>query len=518
MNFRKFQIAAAVMLLAGCTVGPNFVKPEASVPKTWCTSACEATGSEPSRVTSQPVTSAWWTSFNDPELVKLEDAVAGANLDLKVASLRLAESRATRTVTAADKYPSVEANADVKRAQASANGVLGALTPGLGNDTAPINVYQAGFDASWELDLWGQVRRQVEAADASVEIQGDERRGLLLSTMAEVARDYIQLRGVQADYAITVDNLNAARDIERVTHEQKAHGLATELDVAQAESQVSSEAALLPQLNQQEDVAINRLSFLLGEAPGALRAELESSKPVPPTPPVVPIGIPSELARRRPDIREAEANLHQATAEIGVAKAAFYPTIMLSGSANVQALEFSQLGDWASHQFAIGPSISWPIFEGGRLKGTLNLRKLQQQEAAVKYQSAVLSAWHEIDNSLTQYSSQQLRRDQLQAAVTEDQKALQLARAQYGAGTGTYLQVLDAQRTLLSGQQDLNDNVTGISTTLVSLYKALGGGWESTYPEAASANMASSASDTAAAVSGDRTRAVAPNDQQQNRS
>lgn len=183
----------------------------------------------------------------------------------------------------------------------------------------------------------------------------------------------------------------------------------------------------------------------------------------------------------------------------------------------MQALEFSQLGDWASHQFAIGPSISWPIFEGGRLKGTLNLRKLQQHEAAVKYQSAVLSAWHEIDNSLTQYSSQQLRRDQLQAAVTEDQKALQLARAQYSAGTGTYLQVLDAQRTLLSGQQNLNDNVTGISTTLVSLYKALGGG-ESTYPEAASANMTPSASETAAAVSGDRTRAVAPNDRQQNMS
>jgi outer membrane protein TolC len=192
MNFRKFQIAVAVMLLAGCTVGPNFVKPDAAVPKTWCTSACEAIGSEPSRVSSQPVTSAWWTSFNDPELVKLEDAVAGANLDLKVASLRLAESRATRTITAADKYPSVEANADVKRAQASANGVLGALTPGLGDDTAPINVYEAGFDASWELDLWGQVSRQVEAADASVEIQGDERRGLLLSTMAEVARDYTQ--------------------------------------------------------------------------------------------------------------------------------------------------------------------------------------------------------------------------------------------------------------------------------------------------------------------------------------
>jgi NodT family efflux transporter outer membrane factor (OMF) lipoprotein len=238
------------------------------------------------------------------------------------------------------------------------------------NDTSPFNVFQAGFDASWELDLWGQARREVEAADASVDIQADARRDLLLSTMAEVARDYIQLRGIQSDYAITLENLNAARHIETVTREQNAHGLATELDVAQAASQVSSEAALLPQLKQQEEETINRLSFLPGEAPGALQAELESSKPVPPTPPVVPIGMPSELARRRPDIRKAEANLHQATAQIGVAQADFYPTITISGSASLRALQFSQLGNRASHQFAIGPSVSLPIFAGGRLKGT----------------------------------------------------------------------------------------------------------------------------------------------------
>lgn len=528
MNFRKLQMAAAVMLLAGCTVSPNFVTPEAKLPTNWCSSACEA---RQSRVTSQSVNPAWWTSFNDPELVKLEDEVANANLDLKVASLRLAESRATRTITAADRYPSVEGNAGVTREQTSANGILSsagtlaqapnpattangnsglALTPGRGNGTSPINIFQAGFDASWELDLWGRVRREVEAADASVDIQADARRDLLLSTMAEVARDYIQLRGVQSDYAITLDNLKAAQSIERVTRERDAHGLATELDVAQAATQVSSEAALLPQLKQQEDETINRLSFLLGEAPGALRTELESGKPVPPVPPVVPTGIPSDLARRRPDIREAEATLHQATAEIGVAQADFYPTITLSGSASLQALQFSQLGNWASHQFAIGPSISVPIFEGGRLKGTLNLRKLQQQEAAVNYQSVVLSAWHEVDNALTAYSSQQLRRDQLEAAVRNDQTALRLAQAQYVAGTGAYLQVLDAQRTLLSAQQDLSNNITGISTTLVSLYKALGGGWESTYPDVASGSVAPSGAETEAVVSGIRTNAVAP--------
>ena len=510
MNVFKLHIAFAAVLLAGCTVGPNFTKPNATLPSRWCSVDCQANNTGPSHTASTPIQTAWWTSFNDPELVKLEDQVAASNLDLKVASLRLAESRAERSITAADQYPSINGNASAVRERASANGVMslaGASTHAANAATAangtgggvaalpsggkgPFNVFQAGFDASWELDLWGRVRREVEAADASVDAQADARRDLLMSTMAEVARDYIQLRGIQSDYTMTLDNLNAAKDALRVTRERQANGLASELDVVEAASQVSSENAQLPQLTQQEDETINRLSFLLGQAPGALRTELVQPKPVPPTPPTVPVGIPSELARRRPDIREAEANLHQATAEIGVAKADFYPSITLSGSGSLQALQFSKLGNWGSRQFSIGPSISLPIFEGGRLKATLNLRKAQQQEAAVNYQRVVLSAWHEIDNSLTQYASQQQRHDELQAEVDDNRRALRLAQAQYTAGTGSFLQVLEAERRLLSAQQDLTDNTTQISTTLVSLYKALGGGWEATYPDAAPASDA----------------------------
>jgi NodT family efflux transporter outer membrane factor (OMF) lipoprotein len=411
-------------------------------------------------------------------------------------------------VTAAERYPTLDGNAGVSRQLPSANGILGiageirqapnsataangtgtGVTPiptqGKGSSISAFNLFQAGFDSSWELDLWGRVRREVEAADASVQTQAEARRDLLTATMAEVARDYLQLRGIQTDYAITLDNLNAARDIERVTRERRAHGLASELDVAEAASQVSTEGALLPQLEQQESETINRLSFLLGQAPGALSSELKEAKRVPPTPPTVPMGLPSDLARRRPDIRGAEASLHQATAQIGVAQADFYPSITLSGSASLQALQFNQLGSWASRQYAVGPSISLPIFEGGRLRATLELRKQQQQEAAVTYQRVVLSAWHEIDNALTQYSTQQLRRDQLDAAVKDDQTALRLAQAQYTAGIESFLRVLDAERRLLAAQQDFTDNATQISTTSVSLYKALGGGWETTYPEA----------------------------------
>jgi NodT family efflux transporter outer membrane factor (OMF) lipoprotein len=508
--FSKLPIAAAAALLAACTVGPDFQRPDAKVPAAW---QAPADAPVASHTSDAPLSTAWWTSFNDPELVKLENQVATANLDLKVASIRLAESRASRNITGAELYPTLEGNTSLTREQASANGVLsqagvsGASTAGSANGTgagvasaptgkasAPFNIWQAGFDSSWELDLWGRVRRSVEAADASVEGQADARRDLLVSTMAEVASDYIQLRGTQTVHAITLDNLNAAKDAERVTRERKANGLATELDVAQAAAQVSTEQALLPQLEQQEAQTINRLSYLLGQTPGALRAELQTATPVPPTPPVVPVGLPSELALRRPDIREAEANLHSATAQIGVAKADFYPSITLTGSASLQALQYEQLGNWASHQFAIGPSLTIPIFEGGRLKATLELRKQQQQEAAVSYQRTVLSAWHEIDNALTAYSAEQQRRDELQAAVADNQKALDLAQAQYKGGIGSFLQVLTAERSLLSAQQDLAENTTTISTNLVSLYKALGGGWEATYPD--NATRVASAADS----------------------
>jgi NodT family efflux transporter outer membrane factor (OMF) lipoprotein len=514
----KLPVAAAAALIAGCVVGPDFQRPEAAVPHAWRAAQPPVGAEVTSRPTAAPLDTAWWTSFQDPELVRLEERVAGANLDLKVASIQLAESRAARSVTAAEQFPTLDGNASFTREQASANGVLTdsgvsagptsassvasgtgsgvATTPAGSKALAPFNIWQAGFDSSWELDLWGRVRRSVEAADASVESSADARRDLLVSTMAEVARDYIQLRGTQTVHTITLDNLHAAEAIERVTRERNINGLTTELDVAQASAQVATEKALLPQLEQQEAETINRLSFLLGQAPGALRVELQAAAPVPPTPPVVPVGLPSELARRRPDIRQAEAQLHNATAEIGVAKADFYPSVTLSGSASLQALEFDRLGNWASHQFAVGPSLTLPIFEGGRLKATLNLRKEQQQEAAVTYQRTVLSAWHEIDNALTAYSAEQQRRNQLEASVVHNQKAFALAQDQYKGGIGSFLQVLTAERSLLAAQQDLAESTTTISTNLVSLYKSLGGGWEATYPDNDPAHFAAASAET----------------------
>ena len=225
------------------------------------------------------------------------------------------------------------------------------------------------------------------------------------------------------------------------------------------------------------------MSLLLGEPPQALRQELERAAPVPPIPPQVPAGLPSELARRRPDIREAEAQLHAATANVGVAVANFYPRVTLSGALNFESLSYRDLAFWSSSMWTLGPSISLPIFQGGRLRGQLQLSKAQQQEAAISYQQTVLSAWRDVDNALIAYGAEQQRHDRLGQTAQAAQRALDLAREQYTHGLDTYLNVLDAQRTLLSAQQQLASSTTTESSNLVQLYTALGGGWEATFPD-----------------------------------
>jgi NodT family efflux transporter outer membrane factor (OMF) lipoprotein len=246
---------------------------------------------------------------------------------------------------------------------------------------------------------------------------------------------------------------------------------------------VDTTASQLPSLQTQEAQLINAIALLLGQTPNSMNAELQTPKPIPPVPPRIPIGLPSELARRRPDIRRAEAQLHAATATVGVAVADFYPRVTLSGSAAIQAINASDLANWAARSYSIGPGVTLPIFEGGRLRRTLELRQAQEQEAAVAYQQTVLNALHDVDNAMTAYENEQQRRAHLDEAVAQATRQLSLARDRYTAGIADFLSVLDAQRTLLSAQQQQTDSITSISTDLVQIYKALGGGWEDQYPD-----------------------------------
>ncbi len=511
--------------LAGCTVGPDFEKPAAWwQPASWLPGRQTATAKQAiSEPVAEPVDPHWWTLFHDAQLTSLESRVAAQNLDVRVNIVRLAESRASLGVAGADLLPTLDGNGNYTRQQLSKKGALSlfpsggttaasqtsgsgsgglantpqAGTPGTGSNGlaatngasqniglfAPFDLYQYGFDASWELDLWGRVRRNVESAGAAVVAAEEAQRDTLLTTLAELARDYIQLRGVQRNLDITQRNLQTAQQSLKLTQDRAAGGLTTDLDVANAAAQVANTASQIPNLQAEEQQYINAIALLLGQPPHSMQAELSTPHPIPPVPPTVPVGLPSELARRRPDIRRAEAQLHSATADVGVAVADFYPRVTLSGSVAIQATQFKDLGSWASADtWSFGPSLSIPIFEGGRLHRVLELRKAQQQEAAINYQRTVLGALHDVDNALTNYDAEQHRRNALEQAVTENRRALRLAQDRYTQGVADFLTVLDAERSLLAAEQMLTDSTTMVSTDLVQIYKSLGGGWETDMP------------------------------------
>ncbi|WP_321929445.1 efflux transporter outer membrane subunit [Burkholderia cenocepacia] len=507
-------VAPVVAALAGCAVGPDFVSPQAPTPAAW---DVEHRGTPASRPVERALDPAWWTLFGDPQLTALVQRATANNLDVRLAASRLIESRWQRRIVGAAGLPSVGANANYQRMGASDKGMMSLLGvssappasavangTGLGNSglpgadaSAPVNLYQYGFDASWELDFWGRTRRAVESADAMTVAANENRHGVILSVLTETAADYVQLRTVQATLASVKETLALATQSLDLTRKRRQEGVATALEVSEAAAQVQSIAARVPDLETQEDKLINALSLLVAEQPGALASELRAVRPVPPVPAEVPIGVPSELAKRRPDIREAEARLHAATAAIGVAKAEFYPSVTLSGSFGMQSLNFATLGTWAARQFAIGPTLNLPIFQGGRLTGMLRLREAQQQEAAIAYRKTVLGAWHEIDDALIEYGGQQRRREHLADALAHNRTAYDAAVARYKAGATTFLDVLVVQQALLDSQMRWVGANGDVSITAIRLFKALGGGWE--HADAPAVRPQAAASDVAVA-------------------
>ncbi len=511
MAIDRRAVLLGALIVSGCTVGPDFERPSPWSPASWFR-ANPGRAPEPilaSMPAAEPVDPTWWAAFRDPVLTELMRRVADQNLDVRTATVQLAEARAQRRIVGADQFPTLNGNLSYTREKSSDKGAFDALGGSLGGGSAgpagtqqagvalggssklpAFDLFQGGFDATWELDLWGRVRREVESAQANVDASAESRRQILVTSLAELARNYVQLRGTQEALAIARRNLASAQESARLTGERARGGLATDLDVANAVGQADATAATIPQFEQQEQQLANAIALLLGAPPGALAAELTPPAPIPPVPPVVPVGLPSELVRRRPDVRQAEARLHAATADIGQAEADFFPRITLSGNVALQATQIKDLG-WSARTYGFGPSISIPIFEGGRLRATLDLRKQQQQEAAIAYQRTVLGAFHDVDNALIAYRAEQQRQDRLAAQAQQARRSLALAQSRFRQGLSDFLEVLTAQRTVLEAEQQLASSTATISTNLVALYKGLGGGWETTYPEQAAARASS---------------------------
>jgi NodT family efflux transporter outer membrane factor (OMF) lipoprotein len=460
--------------LTGCTVGPDYQSPEIK----------EAPGrsalngeSVPSRTVEGAVDIAWWKSFRDLQLSLLVERLVAQNLDLETAAERVIQSVAQRRVAAAQGLPHIDGQSSTTYNRQSPNGTLSLLTPAPG---APLEyaLFHDGLTSSWQLDLFGRVRRAVEAADANTLAAVENRHGVALAAVAELAQSYMQLRGTQNRLGIAKRNLRLAEENVELVNTRFGNGVATTLDLAQARAQQATIAATLPPLRTQEAELINAIGLLLGDAPRALEADLHRSQIMPRVPRRVPVGLPGTLVRRRPDVREAEARLHEATAQTGVAVASFYPDVALNGAVSVESLRLTNLFSPTSTAFALGPSISLPIFEGGQLRGALALRESRQREAAIFFQKTVLRAWKEVDDALTAYREAQRRRADVARSVTENQAALRAARQRYSEGAIDFLNVITTQAQLLQSENDLADSDTQIATYLVSLYRALGGGWE----------------------------------------
>lgn len=458
--------------LAGCAVGPDFAEPDNALAEVDLAPRQDL--QDYSRLSSAGVPSKWWQLFEDPILTQLQARAASGNLDLQIASERIEQSRAQLGIASSELLPSVAAGASYAREALSENGKFAAL----GAPTAATDFWRLGFTARWEIDLWGRARRLREGVEASLKATVYDREAARVALSAEVARAYLQLRGTQAQLDIARQNREVAERVLGLTESRERHGVGTRFETATARAQLATVRALIPELNKRRNNLLNALALLMGERPRALDEQLRDAMPLPALPASVPVGVSSELARRRPDIQRAEARLHAATAAIGVAKADFYPRISLVGQLGVEAFEGSDLGNWDSRFFSIGPTVYLPIFQGGRLVQRLALSESRQKSAALAYRQTVLQAWHEVDNALDAWAEQQREHSELLVSYEQNKQALHAAERGYQQGASDYLTVLTAQRNLLASQTRLNVSATNGTLTVVNLYKSLGGGWD----------------------------------------
>jgi len=419
----------------------------------------------------------WWTTLGDPELNSLMARAVAANLDVKLAGERLLEARASRLVSRSALLPTVEGSDSLQRVRGGVNqGVIHPTLNGL-ISSYETNAYQFGFDASWEIDFFGGKRKALQAATAEVRVSEEARHAVLVSLLAETARNYLELRGAQRRLDLTRENLAIQKDSLHLTEVRAEAGLGNRLDVERQKTQMDGTEAIVPQLEQAIAQDIHALSFLLGQKPDALKAELEAVKPLPTAPPEVPAGLEADLLKRRPDLREAEAEISAATARIGVAKADFFPKITLTGAAGRQSAAWSGLTLGAGNFFSFGPGVKLPLFTGGRLKANLAVEKQRFEEARTTYERTVLLSLRETEDALTAYNRERERRERLAAAARSSEESVKLARDVYVSGLENLLTVLDAQRQELLAETDLAASETSALTNLVALYKALGGGW-----------------------------------------
>ncbi|HEX3915175.1 MAG TPA: efflux transporter outer membrane subunit [Steroidobacteraceae bacterium] len=479
------------LCLGACKMGPNFAPPNEPVPDQYAAATGKAPGADAVRPTSAtPPDSNWWHQFHDAQLDQLEEQAAAGNLTLKASYLRILEARIQVQVARAQGLPNLNGSASYTREQLGLAGIVksqglaaGSAPPAvqelISSLEKPVNIYQLGFDASWELDLFGKVRRAVEAADAQSTQAVESKNDLLVSLEAEVAETYFQLRSGQMLRQMVNALISAQSEVVELTMSRQRHGLGSEADLQTARAQLASLQSQLPQYEQAVASSRHALAVLCGKPPEAFDDDFGATGELPALPQMVAIGVPSSLARRRPDIRNAEAALHAATAQVGVSVASFFPQISLSGTLGLRNTDTRFLFDWASKFYSAGPGISVPIFQGGTLVANVRLSRAEAAAAALSYRHTVLSALQEVEDGLISLREDSRRRTALQDSVAADQRALDINLDAYRHGLVPYVTVLTLQLQTVQARQQMTQALLTQNLDLVKLYKALGGGWES---------------------------------------
>jgi outer membrane protein, multidrug efflux system len=482
LSHRSLGVICLTILLGGCaSVGPNYQRPALEAPAQWTESQEKARGA----LALEEI--AWWKAFADPVLNGLIERAAKTNLDLQQARARIVQARADVTKAGAAALPSMNAIGSVTRSQGGTSTITG------GSSSSPESlatvagtILQAGFDASWEIDVFGGTRRSVEAARARLEASVEDLRSTLLTLLGDVAKNYADLRANQTQLEITRRNVEGQQQTAEVTRERFKLGLTTYLDVAQAEAQKASTESNLPTIEASIKQFIHRLGILLGKEPNALKAELSAIRPIPRPNGVMATGLPSDLLARRPDLRQVERKLAAASADIGVAKAELYPKFDLTAGLGLQGTDMSKFLKISSGRYwSVVPGVTWNLFDSGKARATVKNKQAVYEEDLAKYRYAFLKALEDVENSLSAYYAEQKKRRILADSVRANQEAVTLAKDRYRKGLTNFLDVLTAENSLYTAQSNLSKSEANLLTDLISLYKALGGGWDAAEARAA---------------------------------
>ena len=468
---RTLLVVAVASVLAACAVGPDFHPPQVATP-------AEFIKVDSQQFTASNTETDFWKGFNDPQLDELIESALAANHDIRIAQSRLAEARALRGETRLDLAPTITASGGHTESRAS---VRQQPLPGIDRDQ---DYYDASFDASWELDLFGRVRRGIEAQSAEVNASIAGVENAQVSVTAEVARSYFELRGAQHQLDVARRNTTNQRNSLELTNARLEAGRGTELDTSRAQAQLSATLSTIPDFEAAVTRSILRIGVLTGNSPEALLDKLSETKPLPALPATQPIGTPEALLRRRPDIRIAENQLAAATARVGVAVGDLFPRISLVGSWGFDATNSGDLGNGDSEAYSFGPSIRWAAFDLGRVRQRIKQREAATDGALARYEQTVLRALEETDASMTDYVKSLAKQEHLRQSASASANAAMLARARFDNGAADFLTVLDAERTMLEAEDRLARTETQTATSLLAMYKALGGGFRSVATQA----------------------------------